>query len=90
MARNLAQKKTSHPSNSLHTITENRHTDNPCRQDPNLGEDKDGLLGPKKDEYKICSLLDKAHPKFWVQAVEDSQFCQGLRYQNGSKGLVRH
>ena len=40
------------------------------RQDPNLGEDKDGLLGPKKDKYKECSLLDKAHPNFWVQAAE--------------------
>ena len=49
-----------------------------------------GLLGPKKDRYKVCSLLDKAHPKFWVQAAEDSQFCQALRHQNGSKGLVWH
>ena len=31
-------------------------------QDPNSGEDKGGLLGPKKDKYKVCSLLDKAHP----------------------------
>ena len=59
------------------------------RQDPNLGEDKGGLLGPKKDKYKVCSLLDKAHPNFWVQTAEDSQFCQALRYQN-SKGLVWH
>ena len=29
------------------------HTDIPYRQDPNLGEDKDGLLGPKKDKYKV-------------------------------------
>ena len=36
------------------------------------------------------SLLDKAHPDFWVQAAEDSQFCQALEYQNGSKGLVWH
>ena len=49
-----------------------------------------GVLGPKKDKYKACSLLDKVHPKFWVQATEDSQFCQALRYQNGSKGLVWH
>ena len=40
------------------------------RQDPTLGEDKGGLLGPKKDKYKICSLLDKTHPKFWIQAAE--------------------
>ena len=60
------------------------------RQDSNLGEDKGGLLGPKKDKYKLCSLLDKAHPKFWVQAAEDSQFYQAPRYQNGSKGLVWH
>ena len=52
----------------------------PYRQDPNLGEDKGGLLGPKKDN----TLLDKAHPNFWVQAAEDSQFCQALRYQNRS------
>ena len=55
-----------------------------------MGEDKGGLVGAKKDKYKVCSLLDKAHPKFWVQAAEDSQFCQALRYQNGSKGLVWH
>ena len=66
------------------------HSNTPYRQDPNLGEDKGGLLGPKKDKYKVCSLLDKAHPNFWVQAAEDSQFCQALRYQNRSKGLVRH
>ena len=66
------------------------HTDTPCRQDPNLGEDKGGLLGPKKDKYKVCSLLDKALPNFGSQAAEDSQFCQALRYQNGSKGLVWH
>ena len=53
----------------------------PYRQDPNLGEDKGGLLGPKKDKYKVCSLLDKANPKFWVQAAEDSQFCQALRFE---------
>ena len=39
-----------------------------------------GLLGPKKDKYKVFSLLDKAHTKFWVQAAEDSQFCQALRW----------
>ena len=66
------------------------HTDTPYRQDPNLGEDKGGLLGSKKDKYRVCSLLDKAHPKFWVQAAEDFQFCQALRYQNGNKGLVWH
>ena len=48
------------------------------------------MLGPKKDKYKVCSLLDKAHPNFWVQAAEDSQFCQALRYQNRSKGFVWH
>ena len=42
------------------------------------------------DKYKACSLLDKVHPKFWAQAAEDSQFCQAIRYQNGSKGLVWH
>ena len=40
------------------------HTDTPYRQDPNLGEDKGGLLGPKKDKYKVCSLLDKLHSDF--------------------------
>ena len=50
------------------------------RQEPNLGEDKGGLLGPEKDKCKVCSLLDKAH-KFWVRAAEDSQFCQAIRYQ---------
>ena len=59
------------------------------RQEPNLGEDKGGLLGPEKDKCKVCSLLDKAH-KFWVRAAEDSQFCQAIRYQNESKGLVWH
>ena len=27
---------------------------------------------------------------YLVQAAEDSQFCQALRYQNGSKGLMWH
>ena len=49
-----------------------------------------GLLGPKKDKYKLRSLLDKAHPKFWVQAAEDSHFDQAVRYQNRNKGLVWH
>ena len=66
------------------------HTDTPYRQDPNFGEDNDGFLGPKKDKHKVCSLHDKAHTNFWVQAAEDSQFCQALRYQNVSKGLVWH
>ena len=48
------------------------------------------MLEPKKDNCKLCSVLDKAHSHFWVQAVEDSQFCQALRYQNRSKGLVWH
>ena len=60
-------------------------------QDPNLGEDKDGLLGPKKDKYKVCSLLDSTlkilGPGSWPTA-EDSQFCQALKCQNRSKGLV--
>ena len=34
----------------------------PYRQDPNLGEDKGGLLGPKNDKYKVCSLPNKAQP----------------------------
>ena len=54
------------------------HTDTPYRQDPHLGEDKGGLSGPKKDRYKVWSLLDKAHLNFWVQAAQDSQFCQAL------------
>ena len=44
----------------------------------NLGEGKVGLLGPKKDKYKVCSLIDEAHTNFWVQAAEDSQSCQAL------------
>ena len=48
------------------------------------------MLGPKKDKYKVCSLLDKAHPKFWVQAAEDSQFCQAPRCQKRCKGLAWH
>ena len=44
-----------------------------------VGEDKGGLLGPQKDKYKVCLLLDKANPKFWVQAAEDSQFCQAIK-----------
>ena len=42
-------------------------------EDPNLGEDKDGLLGPKKDWYKVCSLLNKAPPNF-VSAANSSKF----------------
>ena len=38
------------------------HTGTPYKQDPNLGEDKGGLLGPKKYKYKVCSLLNKAPP----------------------------
>ena len=64
------------------------HTDTPYRQDPNLGEDKDGLLGPKKDKYKVCSLLNKAPPNFGSSAAFSCQFCQAHRYQNRSKGLV--
>ena len=37
------------------------HTDTPYRQDPNLGEDKGGLLGPKQDKYKVGSLLENTH-----------------------------
>ena len=66
------------------------HTDTPYRQNPNLGEDKDGLLGPKKGKYKVCSLLNKAPPNFGSSAAFSCQFCQALRYQNRSKGLVCH
>ena len=48
------------------------------------------MLEPKKDKYKVCSLLDKALPNFGSQAAEDRQFCQALRNQNRSKGLVWH
>ena len=51
-------------------------------------------LNPGMDKACIpklfIALLDKAHPNFWVQAAEDSQFCQALRYQDRSKGLVWH
>ena len=53
-----------------------------------LGEDKDGLLGPNKDKYKVCSLLNKAPSNFGSSAAFVCQFCQALRYQNRSKGLV--
>ena len=43
-----------------------------------MGEDKGGLVGAKKDKYKVCSLLDKAHPKFWVQAAEDNSYSARL------------
>ena len=66
------------------------HTDTPYRQDPNLGEDKGGLLGSKKDKYKVSSLLNKAQPNFGSSAAFSCQFCQALRYQNRSKGLVCH
>ena len=46
------------------------HTDTPYRQDPHLGEDKGGLSGPKKDRYKVCSLLDKAHTNFWSRQLK--------------------
>ena len=41
----------------LSDITIGCHTDTPYRQDSNLGEDKAGLLGPKKDKYKVCSFF---------------------------------
>ena len=63
------------------------HTDTPYRQDPNLGKDKGGLLGPKKDKYKVCSFLAKAHKIFWVLSWLDSQFFQALTYQNRSRAL---
>ena len=63
-------------------------TDTPYRQDPNLGEDKGGLLAPKKDKNKVCSLLNKAQPNFGSSAAFSYQFCQALRYQNRSKSLV--
>ena len=65
-------------------------TDTPYRQDPNLGEDKDGLLGPKKGKYKVCSLLNKAPPNFGSSAAFSCQFSQALRYQNRNKGFVWH
>ena len=34
------------------------HTDTPYRQDPNSGEDKGGLLGPKKDP------IGRLNPKY--------------------------
>ena len=64
------------------------NTDTPYRQDPNLGEDKGGLLGSQKDKYKVQSLLDNTPQILGLQAAEDSQFCQALRYQNKSKSLV--
>ena len=45
----------------------------PYRQDPNLGEDKGGLLGPKKDKYKVCSLLNKAPPNFGSSAANSAR-----------------
>ena len=45
------------------------NTDTPYRQDPNLGGDKGGLLGSKKDKYKVCSLLNKAQPNFGSSAA---------------------
>ena len=59
-------------------------------QDLNLGEDKGGLLGLKKDKYKVCSLLNKAPSNFGSSAAFSCQFCQALRYQNRSKGFVWH
>ena len=49
------------------------HTDTPYRQDPNSGEDKGGLLGPKMGKYKICSLLNKAQPTFWSSAANSAR-----------------
>ena len=40
------------------------HTDTPYRQDPNSGEDKGGLLGPKTDKYNVCYLLARTHKTF--------------------------
>ena len=54
----------------------------------NLGEDKGGLLGPKKVKYKVCSLLNNAPPNFGSSAAFSCQFCKALRYKNRSKGLV--
>ena len=48
------------------------------------------MLGPKKDKYKVCSLLNKTQPNFGSAAAFSCQFCQDLRYQNRSKGLVCH
>ena len=52
------------------------HTDTPYRQDPNLGEDKDGLLGPKKDKYKVCSLLNKAPTNFGSSAAKSARISE--------------
>ena len=49
-----------------------------------------GLLGPKKDKFKVCSLLNKAPSNFGSSAAFRCQFCQALRYQNRSKGFVWH
>ena len=40
------------------------HTDTPYRQDPNLGEDKGGLLVPKKDKYEVYVLYLLTHKIF--------------------------
>ena len=53
-------------------VVDNCRTDTPYRQDPNLGEDNGGLLGPKKDKYKVCSLLDKAQPNFGSSAANSA------------------
>ena len=42
------------------------------------------------DKYKVCSSLTKAPPNFGSSAAFNCQFCQTLRYQNRSKGLVCH
>ena len=42
------------------------------------------------DKYKVCSLHNKAPPNFGSSAAFSCQFCQALRCQNRSKGLVCH
>ena len=43
------------------------HTNTPYRQDPNLGEDKDGLLGPKRINIKYVLYLIRHHPILGLQ-----------------------
>ena len=62
-------------------VVDNCRTDTPYRQDPNLGEDNGRLLGPKKDKYKVCSLLDKAHTNFGSPAAWTANYAMLLDFK---------
>ena len=52
-----------------------------------LGEDKDGLLGPQKDKYNVCSLLDKYIPVFGSRQIKTANSARLLDIKTEVRAL---